>query len=97
LLSPQIYVFILREGSIIERFRRRNVLLKSFFVVTFLMILAIVYLPALNTLFTTTPIMDPVVWGIILCFSLLTTAFRALFGEHLFFVKRNDAATSNQS
>lgn len=97
LLSPQIYVFILREGSIIERFRRRNVLLKSFFVVTFLMILAIVYLPALNTLFTTTPIMDPVVWGIILCFSLLTTVFRALFGEHLFFVKRNDAATSNQS
>ena len=84
LLSPQIYVFILREGSLLEKFKRRNLLLKSFFVFTFLMILAIMYLPALNTLFTTTPIFDPVVWVIILGFSSLTTAFRALFGEHLF-------------
>lgn len=92
LLSPQIYVFILREGKIIDRFRRRNVLLKSFFVITFLMILAIIFLPALNILFTTTPIVDPVVWGIIFVFSLSTTAFRGLFGEHIFFVRRPTSA-----
>jgi Ca2+-transporting ATPase len=90
LLSPQIYVFILREGSLFEKFKRRNLLLKSFFVFTFLMILAIMYLPGLNTLFTTTPIFDPVVWVIILGFSFLTTAFRALFGEHLFFLGRDN-------
>ena len=87
LLSPQIYVFILREGNIIEKFRRRNLLLKSFFVFTFLMILAIIYLPGLNTLFTTSPIVDPVLWGLILGFSLLTTAFRALLGDRVFFIR----------
>jgi Ca2+-transporting ATPase len=91
LLSPQIYVFILREGTLYERFKRRNLLLKSFFVFTFLMILAIMYLPALNTLFTTTPIFDPVVWAIILGFSFFTTAFRALFGDHLFFLRKDSS------
>jgi Ca2+-transporting ATPase len=91
LLSPQIYVFILREGTIIEKFKRKNLLLKSFFVFTFLMILAIIYVPGLNTLFTTAPVFDPIIWGIILCFSLLTTVFRAVLGNHLFFI-RNGAA-----
>ncbi|KYK20929.1 hypothetical protein AYK25_04090 [Thermoplasmatales archaeon SM1-50] len=91
LLSPQIYVFILREGNLIEKFKRRNVLLKSFFVITFLMILAIIYLPGLNTLFTTTPIIDPVVWVIILGFSVFTTALRALLGEQVFFGQRHDS------
>jgi Ca2+-transporting ATPase len=89
LLSPQIYVFILREGSLLEKFRRRNILLKSFFVFTFLMILAIIYVPWLNTLFTTTPIFDPILWGIVLGFSLLTTVFRALMGDASLF-KRQD-------
>jgi len=65
-------------------------LLKSFFVITFLMILAIIYLPGLNTLFTTAPIFDPVVWGIILGFSVLTTIVRALLGEQIFFGLRHD-------
>jgi magnesium-transporting ATPase (P-type) len=91
LLSPQIYVFILREGTIIEKFKRKNLLLKSFFVFTFLMILAIIYVPGLNTLFTTAPVFDPIIWGIILGFSLLTTVFRAVLGDHLFFI-RNGAA-----
>ena len=59
LLSPQIYVFILREGNILEKFKRKNVLLKLFFILTVLMILAIIYIPGLNTLFTTAPILDP--------------------------------------
>ncbi len=83
LLSPQIYVFILREGTLVEKFKRKNLLLKSFFVFTFLMILAIIFIPGLNTLFTTVPVLDPVVWGVILVFSLLTTVFRALLGDQI--------------
>ncbi|MFA5103110.1 MAG: cation-transporting P-type ATPase, partial [Candidatus Thermoplasmatota archaeon] len=91
LLSPQIYVFILREGSFIEKFKRKNVLLKSFFVLTVLMILAILYVPGLNTLFTTAPVFDPIVWCIILGFSLLTTAFRALLGDRGFIIRNNES------
>jgi Ca2+-transporting ATPase len=91
LLSPQIYVFILREGTIMEKFKRKNLLLKSFFVITLLMILAIIYVPGLNTLFTTAPVLDPVIWGIIIGFSLLTTVVRGFLGERLFFM-RNDTS-----
>jgi len=97
LLSPQIYVFILREGNIIEKFKRRNLLLKSFFVFTFFMILAIIYLPALNILFTTSPILDPVLWGLILGFSLSTTAFRALLGDSVSFMRRRGSENSVKS
>jgi Ca2+-transporting ATPase len=97
LLSPQIYVFILREGNFIEKFKRRNLLLKSFFIFTFLMILAIIYLPGLNTLFTTSPIFDPVLWGLILGFSLFTTAFRALLGDGVFFIRRRGSGNSVKS
>lgn len=96
LLSPQIYVFILREGSILEKFKRKNVLLKLFFVLTVLMILAIIYIPGLNTLFTTTPIVDPVIWGIILGFSLLTTVFRGLFGDRGFFNRKPGSSSKAQ-
>jgi P-type Ca2+ transporter type 2C len=91
LLSPQIYVFILREGTLVEKFKRKNLLLKSFFVFTFLMILAIIFIPGLNTLFTTVPVLDPVVWGVILVFSLLTTVVRALLGDQIFFKRNRDA------
>lgn len=94
LLSPQIYVFILREGNIIDKFKRKNLLLKSFFVFTFLMILAIIYVPGLNTLFTTAPVFDPIIWGIILGFSFLTTVFRAVLGDHLFFIRNGTAQGS---
>jgi len=96
LLSPQIYVFILREGNILEKFKRKNVLLKLFFVLTILMILAIIYIPGLNTLFTTTPIVDPVIWGIILGFSLLTTVFRGLFGDRGFFNRKPETSSKAQ-
>jgi Ca2+-transporting ATPase len=91
LLSPQIYVFILREGTIIERFKRKNVLLKLFFVFTVLMIFAIIFIPGLNTLFSATPVLDPVIWGIILGFSFLTTGFRALLGSRLFFKRPGES------
>jgi amino acid transporter len=97
LLSPQIYVFILREGNLIEKFKRRNLLLKTFFVFTFFMILAIIYMPGLNTLFTVSPILDPILWILILGFSLFTTMFRALLGDGVFFKRRSDLEKSVKS
>jgi Ca2+-transporting ATPase len=97
LLSPQIYVFILREGTVVEKFRRRNLLLKSFFVFTFLMILGIIYVPWLNTLFTTAPIFDVYLLGLIVLFSLFTTVFRALFGENVFFSRRRGSPSRVKS
>jgi Ca2+-transporting ATPase len=97
LLSPQIYVFILREGNLLEKFKRKNLLLKSFFVFTFLMILGIIYLPSLNTLFTTAPLYDLYLWGLVILFSLLTTLFRAVFGESLFFTRRRNSVSSIKS
>jgi len=90
LLSPQIYVFILREGNVFEKFKRKNLLLKAIFVCTLLMILGIIYIPALNTLFTTTPIYDLYIWVIIIFFSLLTTIIRAIFGENLIINLRSE-------
>jgi Ca2+-transporting ATPase len=83
LFSPQIYVFILREGNVFEKFKRKNHLLKGFFVFTLVMILCIIYIPALNTLFTTAPIYDLYIWVIIIFFSSLTTIVRAILGENL--------------
>ncbi len=97
LLSPQIYVFILREGNLLEKFKRKNLLLKSFFVFTFLMILGIIYLPSLNTLFTTAPLYDLYLWGLVILFSLLTTLFRGVFGESVFFTRRRDSVSSIKS
>ena len=83
LFSPQIYVFILREGNVFEKFKRKNHLLKGFFIFTLVMILCIIYIPALNTLFTTAPIYDLYIWLIIIFFSFLTTIVRAILGENL--------------
>lgn len=73
LLSPQIYAFMLREGTLVQKFKRKNLLLKVFFIFTFFMILGIIYIPALNVLFKTTPIYDPLIWLIILSLSVLTS------------------------
>jgi Ca2+-transporting ATPase len=83
LLSPQIYVFVLREGSLIEKFGRKNVMLKAFFVFTLCMILAIIYLPGISKVFTTAPLYDLYLLSVLVVFSLLTTAFRALFGDNI--------------
>lgn len=78
LLSPQLYAFTIREGNLLEKFFRPNILLHGFFVLTLLMMGAIVYLPALNVLFGTTAITNYfVLWGI-LGLSLLTPGARLL-------------------
>jgi Ca2+-transporting ATPase len=95
LLSPQIYVFILREGNVFEKFKRKNLLLKIIFISTLIMILGIIYIPALNTLFKTTPIYDIYLWVTIIFFSCLTTIVRAILKENIIFNFRKEKNRSN--
>ncbi len=76
LLSPQIYVFVLREGGFVEKIAAPNKLLKSLFFITLVMILCIIYLPPLNALFLTVPITDWKIGLLILGLSLLTSLIR---------------------
>ncbi len=76
LLSPQIYVFMLREGGFVRKITAPNRLLKSFLLLTLVIILCIIYLPPLNSIFKTTPIYDIQIWAIILFCSFLTSAVR---------------------
>lgn len=78
LLSPQVYIFTLRSGSIIQKIRLPNLIIKPFLAFTILMVCAIVYVPALNVLFRTAPIYDYRIWCIIAGLSLVTTLFRLL-------------------
>jgi P-type Ca2+ transporter type 2C len=78
LISPQIYVFVLREGNIRQKIMLPNKLLKVFFVFTLVMVSAIVYLPALNVIFTTKPIEEGRIWVLIFAMSFLTSMFRLI-------------------
>jgi P-type Ca2+ transporter type 2C len=81
LVSPQIYIFSLRAGTIKEKFTRKNLLLKVFFVITIVMVIAILYVPALNAIFGTLPITDWVLGGLIIGLSLVTTVVRLVLGN----------------
>ena len=76
LLSPQVYIFTLRSGNILQKIKLPNMIIKPFLAFTILMVVAIVYVPALNVLFRTAPIQDYRIWCIILGLSLATTLFR---------------------
>jgi len=78
LLSPQIYVFILRDGGIIRKFTAPNLLLKSFTVFMLVTIALIIFVPALNLIFNTKPIYDPLIWGMIAGLSIFTSIFRLI-------------------
>ena len=92
LISPQIYIFALRAGSIKEKFTRKNLLLKSFFVITIVMVIAIIYIPALNAIFKTQPITDLVLLSILIGLSCITTIVRLILGNKGF--DDNTPATS---
>ena len=79
LISPQIYIFILREGNIFRKFSAPNIMLKSFTILMFLMIGAIIYVPALNLFFKTKPIYDMKIWGMIIGLSLVSSVMRLFF------------------
>ncbi len=81
LISPQIYVFVLREGSIRQKIMLPNKLLKFFFLFTLVMVLAITYLPALNVIFTTRPIDEGRIWVLIIALSFLSSLFRLMMNS----------------
>ncbi|OHD61147.1 MAG: hypothetical protein A2014_06770 [Spirochaetes bacterium GWF1_49_6] len=76
LLSPQMHVFMLRDGRFLKRLTAPNKLLKSFFLVTAGMIAAIVFVPTLNLVFKTLPIYDWRIWALIGGLSLVTSVFK---------------------
>jgi Ca2+-transporting ATPase len=76
LLSPQLYAFVIRDGSLREKILGPNKLLKIFFFLTALMIAAIVYVPALNVLFNTAPFYSWKHWAIVIGLSMLTPVIR---------------------
>ncbi len=76
LLSPQVYAFVIRDGSLRQKITRPNWMLKSVFLLTMAMIGAIIYVPALNIVFNTRPIYGATDWGIIAGLSLVTPLFR---------------------
>lgn len=84
LISPQIYIFALRAGSIKEKFTRKNLLLKAFFLITIVMVIGIIYVPALNAIFKTQPITDVVLILCIVVLSCMTTLVRLLLGNAVF-------------
>ncbi len=84
LVSPQVYIFSLRAGTIREKFTRKNLLLKAFFVITILMVIAIIYVPSLNVIFGTLPLTNLVLIGIVVVLSLVTTIVRLLLGNKEF-------------
>lgn len=78
LLSPQLYVFALRDGGLWRKFAAPNRILKSFFALTLLMTAAIVFVPALNVLFKTKPITHPLLWAVAIGFSVVTPVIHLL-------------------
>lgn len=76
LISPQIYVFVLREGTVRQKILLPNKLLKFFFVFTLAMVFAIVYVPALNIIFSTKAINEWRIWVLIFFLSFLTSMVR---------------------
>lgn len=79
LLSPQVYIFILRGGNIWQKFSAPNKLLKILLIATILMIGLIIYLPSLNVLFSTKQITSFLPWFIIIICSLVTSVFRLVY------------------
>lgn len=78
LLSPQIYAFVIRDGSFFEKITRPNWMLKSFFFITMAMIAALIFIQPLNIVFNTAPVTEAIDWAVIAGLSLFTPAFRLI-------------------
>jgi len=81
LISPQLYIFVLREGNLKQKIKTPNPLLKLFLFLTLIMIIGLVYLHPLNMVFNTKPIDNPLIWVIIILLSVLTSSFRLLIDK----------------
>ncbi len=77
LLSPQLYIFSVRNGNFIEKIVNPNKMMKWFLVFTIIMLFAITYIPAFNMILKTVPIRANY-WILILLLSLITPLFRMI-------------------
>ncbi len=78
LLSPQISIFILREGTLFEKFFKPNPLLHISSVVTLSMIVCLIYIGPFNIIFNTVPILDYKLWLIIIGLAVITPVNRLI-------------------
>ncbi len=76
LMSPQFYIFILREGTLIEKIMAPNALLKGFFIATLLMVPVLVYVPFCNMLFSTAPLVSMSQWFVVAGAAVITPIVR---------------------
>jgi Ca2+-transporting ATPase len=78
LISPQISIYIIREGNLLEKFLRSNPLLSFSGILMLGMIICIIYLKPLNIIFKTSPIMDYRLLFLILGLSIVTPLNRLI-------------------
>ena len=81
LLSPQLYAFAIREGNLWQKLTRPNPLLHGFFLLTLIMMWAIVYVPWFNIAFGTAPIGNYFVMWTVLGLSLTTPVLRIILSK----------------
>jgi Ca2+-transporting ATPase len=80
LLSPQLSVFVLREGRLLDKFTAPNKLLKGFSLAMVAMVPVLVFVPFCNRIFGTEPLTDLGTWAIILGLSAVSPLVRLLLG-----------------
>ena len=80
LLSPQLSVFVLREGRLTAKFSAPNPLLKGFSVFLVAMVPVLVFVPACNQIFKTVPLTDPLTWLVIVGLSVVGPGLRLFLG-----------------
>ncbi len=93
LFSPQLYIFMIRDGALIKKFTKTNKLLKAFSILIILTIIAMVYIPFTSKIFNILPIYDLKLWGIILIFSIIPSLIEYILN----FLKNINKNTVNMS
>lgn len=83
LLSPQLSVFVMRDGRLWEKFTAPNKLLKGFTFAMVAMIPLLVFVPFCNRIFHTVPITDLATWAVLLGLSAVSPLIRLLWGLRL--------------
>lgn len=76
LLSPQLYVFMLRDGLFLKKFTAPNRWLKVFSLLMILMVPVVVFVPFCQQIFHTQAITSLKLWAVILGLSVFTSVLR---------------------
>lgn len=76
LLSPQLYIFMLRDGSFLEKFSKPNKLLKLFSIFVIFIVSGALYIPFLSFIFNILPIYNIQLWIVVILCSLVTPFIR---------------------